>query len=68
MLPVNVARYHTTNRTASSNGPIRGLPTKVGLRGWNYGNGTLIGNSPITTNEINKIWRVFALPIAPLPQ
>ena len=51
MLHVNVDRYHTTNRTATTNGPISlagaaGLG-KYGYGNWIYGNGTYIGNCPI---------------------
>ena len=48
MLPVNIDRYHTTNRTATCNRTVF-----VGARGWPissmvtvYDNGTYIGNSP----------------------
>ena len=38
MLHVNFARYHTTNRTASSNGQIS-QARAAGLRKYGYGNG-----------------------------
>ena len=37
MLHVNVARYHTTNRPASSNGPIS-QACAAGLGKYGYGN------------------------------
>ena len=47
MLHVNVARYHTTNRTASSNS-LFSLACMAGLEKYAYGdgngNGTYIGN------------------------
>ena len=51
MLHVNVDRYHTTNRTATTNGPIS-LACAAGLGKYGYGNGftvmerTYIGNCP----------------------
>ena len=41
MLPVNVARYHTTNRTASSNGPISQVRA-AGLRKYVYEDGITV--------------------------
>ena len=38
MLHVNVDRYHTTNRTATTNGPIS-LAGAAGLGKYGYGNG-----------------------------
>ena len=38
MLHVNVDRYHTTNRTATTNGPIS-LAHAAGLGKYGYGNG-----------------------------
>ena len=38
MLHVNVDRYHTTNRTATTNGPIS-LACAAGLGKYGYGNG-----------------------------
>ena len=38
MLHVNVDRYHTTNRTATTNGPIS-LAYAAGLGKYGYGNG-----------------------------
>ena len=38
MLHVNVDRYHTTNRTATTNGPIS-LAQAAGLGKYGYGNG-----------------------------
>ena len=38
MLHVNVDRYHTTNRTATTNGPIS-LACVAGLGKYGYGNG-----------------------------
>ena len=38
MLHVNVDRYHTTNRTATTNGPIL-LARAAGLGKYGYGNG-----------------------------
>ena len=38
MLHVNVDRYHTTNRTATTNGPIS-LACAAGLGKCGYGNG-----------------------------
>ena len=38
MLPVNIYRYHTTNRTATTNGPIS-LACAAGLGKYGYGNG-----------------------------
>ena len=52
MLHVNVDRYHTTNRTATTNGPIS-LAYAAGLGKYGYGNGivvterTYIGNCPL---------------------
>ena len=51
MLNVNVDRYHTTNRTATTDGPIS-LARAAGLGKYVYGNGftvmehTYIGNCP----------------------
>ena len=38
MLHVNVDHYHTTNRTATTNGPIS-LACAAGLEKYGYGNG-----------------------------
>ena len=38
MLHVNVDRYHTTNRTATTNGPIS-LARSAGLGKYGYGHG-----------------------------
>ena len=38
MLHVNVDRYHTTNRTATTNGPIS-FARATGLGKYGYGNG-----------------------------
>ena len=55
MLHVNVDRYHTTNRTATTNGPIS-LAGAAGLGKYGYGNGTYIGNCPqITINQNTKL-------------
>ena len=45
MLHVNVDLYHTTNRTATTNGPIS-LAGAASLGNYGYGNGTYIGNYP----------------------
>ena len=41
MLHVNVDRYHTTNRTATTNGPIS-LACAAGLGKYGYGNGFMV--------------------------
>ena len=41
MLHVNVDRYHTTKRTASTNGPIS-LAGAAGLGKYGYGNGIAV--------------------------
>ena len=41
MLHVNVDRYHTTNRTATTNGPIS-LAYAAGLGKYGYGNGIAV--------------------------
>ena len=41
MLHVNVDRYHTTNRTATTNGPIS-LAYSAGLGKYGYGNGIAV--------------------------
>ena len=41
MLHVNVDRYHTTNRTATTNGPIS-LAYAAGLGKYGYGNGIVV--------------------------
>ena len=41
MLHVNVDIYHTTNRTATTNGPIS-LAQAAGLRKYGYGNGIAV--------------------------
>ena len=38
MLTVNIDHYHTTNRTATTNGPIS-LACPAGLGKYGYGNG-----------------------------
>ena len=52
MLHVNVDLYHTTNRTATTNGPIS-LAGTASLGKYGYGNGTYIRNCPTTYLSIS---------------
>ena len=56
MLHVNVDLYHTTNRTATTNGPIS-LACAAGLGKYGYGNGfTVMERISGTVLYIIRIW------------
>ena len=58
MLTINVDLYHTTNRTATTNGPIS-LAYAAGLGKYGYGNGIAVTERISGTVLIVYIYRVY---------